>query len=72
MRVSGLVNPTYVFALDGLEHDAEEAYNKLGSRGESVIALATRYLDALEKMLNNAERNQRFADADTRNGSKAS
>ncbi len=72
MRVTGLVNPTYAFTLDGLEPDTEEAYRKLAPRGETVVELSVRYLHALRQILKNAERNHRFASAESRNESQAS
>lgn len=62
MRVVGVVDATYAFGLDGLERKTEKHYASLveDHPGEGVIPLVLRYVDELQQMLKNAERNGRF------------
>ncbi|MGA7201667.1 MAG: hypothetical protein WBX26_07555 [Candidatus Cybelea sp.] len=62
MIVTGTVGAKYFFDAAGLENDTEKAYDDVSAvfRSEPVIGLAARYVDELQQMLKNAERNGRF------------
>jgi hypothetical protein len=62
MIVTGTVGAKYFFDAAGLEKDTEKAYNDVSAvfGREPVIGLAARYVDELQQMLKNAERNGRF------------
>lgn len=61
-RVVGLLDATYYFYLDALEHDAETVYLALERQypEDGVVPLCLRYVEALEQILKNAKRNKRF------------